>query len=144
MPRRGPPVKGHKARSRAASGPAASAKRRGTALQAAATIGELPSKAALRGFLAEAKGRVTKSEIARAFGLSTDQRTGVRAHIQQLKAYASNAPLFQPLVAPRFNFVARGVAPVLHQLTGRWAIDPLYDRKILALIRRLYESAGIF
>ncbi|MFN9361210.1 MAG: cell wall hydrolase, partial [Pseudanabaena sp.] len=48
------------------------------------------------------------------------------------------------LVAPRFNFVARGVAPVLHQLTGRWAIDPLYDRKILALIRRLYESAGIF
>ena len=73
-----------------------------------------------------------------------DQRTGVRAHIQQLKAYASNAPLFQPLVAPRFNLVARGIAPVLHQLTGRWTIDPLYDRKILSLIRRLYESAGIF
>ena len=73
-----------------------------------------------------------------------DQRTGVRAHIQQLKAYASNAPLFKPLVAPRFNLVARGIAPVLHQLTGRWAIDPLYDRKILALIRRLYESAGLF
>ncbi|GBO55168.1 N-acetylmuramoyl-L-alanine amidase [Pseudanabaena sp. lw0831] len=73
-----------------------------------------------------------------------DQRTGVRAHIQQLKAYASNAPLFKPLVAPRFHLVARGIAPVLHQLTGRWAIDPLYDRKILALIRRLYESAGIF
>ena len=73
-----------------------------------------------------------------------DQRTGVRAHIQHLKAYASNAPLFQPVVAPRFHLVARGVAPVLSQLTGRWAIDPLYDRKILALIRRLYESAGIF
>jgi hypothetical protein len=52
MPRRGPPVKGHKARSRAASGPAASAKHRGTALQVAETTGELPSKAALRGFLA--------------------------------------------------------------------------------------------
>ncbi|PZO35386.1 MAG: cell wall hydrolase [Pseudanabaena frigida] len=73
-----------------------------------------------------------------------DQRTGVRAHIQHLKAYASTAPLFQPVVAPRFHLVARGIAPVLSQLTGRWAIDPLYDRKILALIRRLYESAGIF
>ncbi|MFM7887140.1 MAG: glucosaminidase domain-containing protein, partial [Pseudanabaena sp.] len=65
-----------------------------------------------------------------------DQRTGVRAHIQHLKAYGSKAPLFQPVVAPRFHLVARGVAPVLSQLTGRWAIDPLYDRKILALIRR--------
>ena len=73
-----------------------------------------------------------------------DQRTGVRAHIQHLKAYASNAPLFQPVVAPRFHLVARGVAPSLSKLMGRWAIDPLYDRKILALIRRLYESAGIF
>ncbi len=79
------------------------------------------------------------------FGASfADQRTGVRSHVQHLKAYASNAPLFQPLVAPRFHLVARGVAPTLSQLTGRWAIDPLYDRKILSLIRRLYESAGIF
>jgi N-acetylmuramoyl-L-alanine amidase len=74
----------------------------------------------------------------------TDQRTGVRAHIQHLKAYASTAPLFQPVVSPRFQLVARGVAPVLNKLTGRWSIDPLYDRKIIALIRRLYESAGIF
>jgi len=82
---------------------------------------------------------------AKASGASfEDQRSGVRAHIQHLKAYASNAPLFQTVVAPRFHLVARGVAPVLSQLTGRWAIDPLYDRKILALIRRLYESAGIF
>ncbi len=80
-----------------------------------------------------------------SFGASfADQRTGVRSHIQHLKAYASNAPLFQPLVAPRFHLVARGIAPTLSQLTGRWAIDPLYDRKILSLIRRLYESAGIF
>jgi len=85
------------------------------------------------------------SATAKVSGASfADQRTGVRAHIQHLKAYASNAPLFQPVVAPRFHLLARGVAPVLSQLTGRWAIDPLYDRKILALIRRLYESAGIF
>jgi N-acetylmuramoyl-L-alanine amidase len=73
-----------------------------------------------------------------------DQRTGVRSHIQHLKAYASISPLFQPVVAPRFHLVARGIAPTLSQLTGRWSIDPLYDRKILALIRRVYESAGIF
>ncbi|TYQ24653.1 cell wall hydrolase [Pseudanabaena sp. UWO311] len=89
-------------------------------------------------------GAAASSKTNGAGASFADQRTGVRAHIQQLKAYASNAPLFQPLVAPRFNLVARGIAPVLHQLTGRWAIDPLYDRKILSLIRRLYESAGIF
>ncbi|MDX2254577.1 MAG: N-acetylmuramoyl-L-alanine amidase [Pseudanabaenaceae cyanobacterium bins.39] len=83
----------------------------------------------------------TDGKIGASF---SDQRMGVRAHIQQLKAYASNAPLFQPVVAPRYNLVSRGVAPALRDLTGRWSIDPLYDRKILALIRRLYESAGIF
>lgn len=72
-----------------------------------------------------------------------DQRTGVRAQIQHLKAYASTAPLVQSLVDPRFKFVTRGVAPLLGQLTGRWATDPNYDKKILATIRRLYESAGI-
>jgi hypothetical protein len=72
-----------------------------------------------------------------------DQRTGVRAHIQHLKAYASTAPLVQPVVDPRFQFVTRGIAPLVGQLTGRWATDALYDRKILATVRRLYESAGI-
>jgi ribonuclease R len=92
MPRRGPPVKGHKARSRAASGPTASAKRRGAALQTAETTGELPSKAALRGFLAEAKGRVTKSEIARAFGLSTDQRPALRHMMRELAEEGGASP----------------------------------------------------
>ncbi|MGQ9867144.1 MAG: hormogonium tapered terminus morphoprotein TftA [Pseudanabaenaceae cyanobacterium] len=73
-----------------------------------------------------------------------DRRTGVRAHIQHLKAYASTAPLVQPLVNPRFQFVSRGVAPLVGQLAGRWAVDPLYGDKILALVRRLYESAGLF
>ena len=87
----------------------------------------------------------TPNSTIKTLGASfTDQRIGVRSHIQHLKAYASTAPLFQPVVAPRFHLVARGLAPVLSQLIGRWAIDPLYDRKILALIRRLYESAGIF
>ncbi|MBE9077376.1 N-acetylmuramoyl-L-alanine amidase [Romeria aff. gracilis LEGE 07310] len=70
-------------------------------------------------------------------------RIGVRAHIQHLKAYASIEPLVQELVDPRFNFVTRGVAPLVGQLSGRWAADPQYGQKILATLRRLYESASI-
>ena len=69
-------------------------------------------------------------------------RLGVRAQIQHLKAYASTEPLVQELVDPRFNFVTRGIAPLVDQLSGRWAADLQYGTKILALLRRLYESAG--
>jgi hypothetical protein len=69
-------------------------------------------------------------------------RIGVRAHIQHLKAYASLEPLVQELVDPRFRFVTRGVAPLISQLSGRWAADPQYGTKIEATLRRLYESAG--
>ncbi len=72
-----------------------------------------------------------------------DQRTGVRAQIQHLKAYASTAPLVQTVVDPRFRFVTRGVAPLVSQLTGRWASDPNYDQKIMATLRRLYEESGL-
>jgi hypothetical protein len=72
-----------------------------------------------------------------------DRRAGVRAQIQHLKAYASTAPLVQTIVDPRFRFVTRGIAPLVGQLTGRWAADPNYDKKILATLRRLYESAGL-
>ncbi len=70
-------------------------------------------------------------------------RIGVRAHIQQLKAYASLEPLVQEQVSPRFRFVTRGIAPLVGQLSGRWSADPLYGDKILAVVRRLYESAGL-
>jgi hypothetical protein len=73
----------------------------------------------------------------------SDQRIGVRAQIQHLKAYASTAPLVQTVVDPRFRFVTRGVAPLVSQLTGRWASDTNYDKKIMATLRRLYESAGL-
>ncbi|MBE9181308.1 glucosaminidase domain-containing protein, partial [Oculatella sp. LEGE 06141] len=71
-------------------------------------------------------------------------RIGVRAHVQHLKAYASTEPLRQDVVDPRFRFVTRGVAPLVSQLTGRWTADPQYGVKILATVRRLYESAGLF
>lgn len=69
-------------------------------------------------------------------------RIGVRAHIQHLKAYASLEPLVQELVDPRFRFVTRGVAVLVEQLSGRWAADLQYGTKILATLRRLYESAN--
>ncbi|MCG8363151.1 MAG: N-acetylmuramoyl-L-alanine amidase [Pseudanabaenales cyanobacterium] len=70
-------------------------------------------------------------------------RVGVRAQIQHLKAYANTEPLVQELVDPRFRFVSRGIAPLVGQLSGRWAADPQYGDKILAILRRLYESAGL-
>ncbi|MEL6139708.1 MAG: glucosaminidase domain-containing protein, partial [Cyanobacteria bacterium J06628_6] len=70
-------------------------------------------------------------------------RIGVRAHIQHLKAYGSTEPLVQEQVDPRFDFVSRGIAPLVDQLSGRWAADPNYGKKILAKVRQLYESAGL-
>lgn len=70
-------------------------------------------------------------------------RIGVRAQVQHLKAYASTAPLVQGLVDPRFQFVTRGIAPLVGQLSGRWTADPNYGDKVIAILKRLYESAGL-
>lgn len=45
-----------------------------------------------------------------------DPRTGVRAQIQHLKAYASTEALGNECVDPRFSLVARGVAPYVEWL----------------------------
>jgi len=74
----------------------------------------------------------------------SDPRIGIRAQIQHLKAYATTKPLVQPLVDPRFSLVKRGTAPLLGQLAGRWAEDMNYDKKIMAILRRLYELSGFF
>ncbi len=70
-------------------------------------------------------------------------RIGVRAHIQHLKAYASTEPLARDKVDPRFDFVKRGVAPLVGQLSNLWAADPLYGQKILARLEELYRKAGL-
>ena len=70
-------------------------------------------------------------------------RIGVRAHIQHLKAYASIAPLVYPVVDPRFDFVVRGIAPLVGQLSGRWDAAPDYGDRVMAIVRRLYEVSGI-
>lgn len=70
-------------------------------------------------------------------------RIGVRAHVQHLKAYASLEPLVQATVDPRFRFITRGIAPLVGQLSGRWSADLSYGDRILAVLKRLYESAGL-
>ncbi len=70
-----------------------------------------------------------------------DARTGVRAQIQHLRAYAdsrANActvpPLAYPCVDPRFNLVSpKGIAPNWNGLGhGRWASSSTYAASILA------------
>ena len=70
-----------------------------------------------------------------------DPRTGVRAHIQHLKAYASAEPLNQELVDPRYRYVRLGSSPTIYGLAGTWAADRLYSEKIAAILQRLYEFA---
>lgn len=70
-------------------------------------------------------------------------RIGVRAQIQHLKAYASLEPLVQEVVDPRFRFVTRGIASSIEQLSGRWSADLEYGNKIMAMMKRLYDSAGL-
>jgi len=57
-----------------------------------ATPAPLPSKEEIRRFLAEAPGRVGKTEIARHFGLSSDQRPALRELLKSLKADGSATP----------------------------------------------------
>lgn len=72
-----------------------------------------------------------------------DARTGVRAHIQHLKGYASTEPLRLPTADPRYRFVnPKGKAPDIYSLAGTWASDAAYGYKIAHLLRRMYASLG--
>ncbi len=90
MPRFGPPPKGHKAK-----------KRPPVPKPATTEPGTLPSREALRAFVAEAGGKVGKSEISRHFGLTSEQRPALRALIAELKAAGAAAPAGgRALIAP--------------------------------------------
>lgn len=77
-----------------------------------------------------------------------DPRTGVRAQIQHLKAYASTEALANDCVDPRFSLVARGVAPYVEWLgaadnpQGRgWAVPgDGYGEKIVIMLGRILEQ----
>ena len=68
-----------------------------------------------------------------------DPRTGVRAHVQHLKAYACEEPLNTELVDPRFRYVRRGSSPTIEGLAGTWAADRTYAVKLNNILKRLYE-----
>ncbi|HIY79100.1 MAG TPA: N-acetylmuramoyl-L-alanine amidase [Candidatus Olsenella excrementavium] len=69
-----------------------------------------------------------------------DVRTGIRAQVQHLKAYASTEALNNACVDPRFNYVTRGIAPTLDDLDGRWATGKGYGAKIYSLMQELLKS----
>ena len=68
-----------------------------------------------------------------------DPQTGVRAHIQHLKAYATEEPLNGELVDPRYKWVRKGSSPGIEGLSGTWAADKSYSSKIVVILQRLYD-----
>lgn len=76
-------------------------------------------------------------------GLSFEtEEEGIRAHIQHLKAYGSTEDLNAKLIDSRFNLVKRGSGKHLKDLTGKWAMDKKYDKKIRSLLGRLFNMTN--
>jgi hypothetical protein len=72
-------------------------------------------------------------------------RIGVRAHIQQLKAYAAGPDQIvqkPPVSALVYRLPSGGIARFVEQLNNRWSANPQYANNILNLVRRLYKSAS--
>ena len=75
-----------------------------------------------------------------------DVRTGIRAQIQHLKAYATEDALKQACVDDRYEYVVKGSAPYVEWLgqqenpqgTG-WATAENYGASIVAMIQQLNE-----
>ena len=73
-----------------------------------------------------------------------DVRTGIRAQVQHLKAYASSQDLNQPCVDSRFDLVQRESAPYVEWLGiqenpygGGWAAGKDYGYKLRSLLAQL-------
>ncbi|MFX0548360.1 N-acetylmuramoyl-L-alanine amidase [Hathewaya histolytica] len=63
-----------------------------------------------------------------------DIKTGIRAVVQHLKAYASKEPLKNEQVDPRYNLVEKGISPYVEGLSGKWASDLGYGEGIVKSI----------
>lgn len=71
-----------------------------------------------------------------------DVRTGIRAQVQHLKAYASTDPLVNKCVDPRFSYVKRGSATTLASLNGKWAVPGNhYGEDIFEMFNGLREGS---
>ena len=71
-----------------------------------------------------------------------DDRTGIRAQIQHLKAYASTEPLAQVCVDPRYKYVTKGCAPTFERLAGKWAVPGYSGYVSLDAARAAKDSYG--
>ena len=76
-----------------------------------------------------------------------DVRTGIRAQIQHLKAYASTSPLNNTCVDPRFNLVTRNTAPYVEWLGIKenpngygWATAKNYGYDIVGMVKVLLSK----
>ena len=63
-----------------------------------------------------------------------DVRTGIRAQVQHLKAYASTEGLVNECVDPRYQYVKKGCAPTVGDLAGKWATDVNYGNKLVTVM----------
>lgn len=66
-----------------------------------------------------------------------DVRTGIRAQVQHLKCYASDQPLNQVCVDPRWGEWLRNKATSVEALSGKWAADKQYGNKITRVINEI-------
>lgn len=65
-------------------------------------------------------------------------KTGIRAQIQHLKAYASSEALKTICVDPRFNRVPRSSATTIGNLgNGNWSTDPHYAQELLKHLKNM-------
>ena len=71
-----------------------------------------------------------------------DDRTGIRAQIQHLKAYATTEPLTQTCVDPRYKYVTKGCAQTFENLSGKWAVPGYSGYADLAAARAAKDSYG--
>ena len=74
-------------------------------------------------------------------------RTGIRAQVQHLKAYASTSPLKNACVDPRFNYVTRNTAPYVEWLGIKenpnghgWASAKNYGYDIVGMVKVLLSK----
>ena len=77
-------------------------------------------------------------------------REGVRAQIQHLKAYATDAPLVLVCVDPRYKYVEKGCAPYVEWLGQQenpkgkgWAAGASYGAKIKRILSAMLESQAV-
>lgn len=68
-------------------------------------------------------------------------RMGIRAQIQHLKAYASTAALVHPCVDPRFQYVTRGSATKVNDLSLKWSVGSDYGSKITTIMAYIPTNA---